>query len=427
MDTKKIYDIFIKYYKQIHLIILLLCSYICYKTINLILFIKELTTKDYNKYITPISNYIKPEVFITILFILIISVLLITLLKQNNKKTKLYNLVIFEYIALAPIIKMIQIFFNNYFITKTSNVLTIILITLLTLLIPQCLILLITILRTFGVGIKNFTDTKQEKTKKVQEQESIEDMVARKNREKRYKEYFYKENKLKIRNIIIKTILILIIVISLYVFVINKSYKEKELITINDYDITINEAYYTDKDYEGNTISNKYAFIILDVTIKNKFDTRKVDLDYFHIVNKNNDYITTYNLYKKQFQDLGQTYDNKILTKNQKFDQIIVFKVDKSLKLKDFKLYYQEFIHKEPFKRKIDITIEDISTKQREFNEDQTIENNNNFNNESEQTKEPAVEIPEENTKPVNPEEPGEKPIEECNGTTCDEPIENNP
>lgn len=449
MDTKKIYEHFIKYFKLLHVMLLLLCSYISFKTVNLILLIKKLTTIDYNKYINPISNYIKPEVFITILIILIVSTSVIILLKQHNKKTKLYNLMLIEYVPLAALFKATETFFNNYSVNPTSQVLLVILIGLLVLSIPQCLILLLNILRVFGVGLNKFSNVKIEKVKKEKIKESLEDKIARKNREKRYRGYFFKENKIKIRNTIFRIILVIVIIIYLNFFVINKTYNEKEKFTTNDYDITINEVYYTDKDYQGNTISNEFAFVILDVTIKNNTDTRKVALDYFHLVNKDNDYITTYNLYKTEFQDLGQTYESKILTKKQEFNQIIVFKVDKKLEIKDFKLYYQEFIYKEPHLRKINITIEDIREDKRNNNisNDQEIEDeqndtsqpeppkeeNNNLEEpevpkeENESNENEKIEDNKENSMPELPNNEDTQKEELCGENGCDEVSENTP
>ena len=139
----------------------------------------------------------------------------------------------------------------------------------------------------------------------------------------------------------------------------NKTYKEGQLYNTNGYTININHSYYTDKDYLGNVISEKSNFVIVDLSIVNNSSPRKIKTENFHLKNGDRDYVTTGQVFAKEFQDLGNAYDSvKELRTNEKLDIIIIFKVKKDLKKNNFSLFYQE---NDGTLRKIKLKIDDVS------------------------------------------------------------------
>lgn len=358
MYKENIYKLISKNFKKINFIIFLLCSYVFYKTINLLLLMTKLTTikTSYNKYTDPTINYLKPELFIIVAIIIIIALILKISLSQNGKKTKLYKFTIISCLLTYIIFSAINVFLNNYVIVNTSLILKIFIYLLLLILILETILLLTYIFRSLGLGIKKLIIPSPEKLTPISE----EDKIIQKNRTKRLQSYYYKENKQKIINVIVVIILLVTITLCANFLIINKTYKEKEHFNANGYTITINKSYYTKKDNDYKVISQDSAFIILDVTIENNQETRYVDLDYFHITNKKKDYITTYNNYASSFDNLGTSYDSKLLKQGQKLNQIIIFKVDSIDKLKDFKMYYQDVNKKISTKKKVNIKLKKL-------------------------------------------------------------------
>ena len=162
---------------------------------------------------------------------------------------------------------------------------------------------------------------------------------------------------------ILASVLFIIVLYGTYkfVFVTNKSYKQGQSLNANGYTITINKSYYTDKDYAGREISDKSAFVIVNLNIKNNMEQREVDLQKFHVMNGIKDFVTTAKTYETEFQDFGKAYEVLDLKRDTEQNLIMIFKVDKKLSKNRFVLYYQEFNGDKPHLRKIKLKITDVS------------------------------------------------------------------
>ena len=141
-------------------------------------------------------------------------------------------------------------------------------------------------------------------------------------------------------------------------FITHKSYKQGDYYSVNGFVFKINNTYFTDKDYVGNKIEKGSNFVVIDLTIINKAQPRKVYLENFHIKNGVDDYITTNKTYATEFKDFGNAYEStRQLKRDEQLDCIIVYKVDKKLNKNRFVLYYQEG----GYLRKIKLKVKDVS------------------------------------------------------------------
>lgn len=373
MIIRKPYAFLIRHFRKIHILLLILCGYIYYKNMELTSFIAEfMDLQTYDAYAEPITKYVSGLALLIMVIIILGSLLLLILLRHKKKPWKLYLLPIAEYILIFATFIAAKGFFDDY----TGNLETAAIrairdfMTIATIIQYPTMILFL--IRIFGVDLNKFNfQMDQEYLEMSQEdREELEinvefdkDSLKRGfKRLSRNLNYFYQEHKLLVNSIITVVVLAFLINTYIFFFVTHKTYKEGQSLNSNGYTITLNNSYYTDKDYTGNVISELNSFVILDLTIKNNASMREIDLNKFHIMNGVSDYVTTDKTYGTEFQDYGETYEKKELRSGEEFNLIMIFRVDKALSPNRFVLYYQEFNNKgEPNLRKIKLKLNNVT------------------------------------------------------------------
>ena len=380
MIIRKPYAFLIKHFKKIHILLLALSAFVYYKNLQISSFVSEfMQLETYDIYNEPITQYVNFWGIFAMLLLCIGSVVLILLLRHKKKPWKLYILPAFEYLFMIIIFIATKNFFDQYNGIIDSAGIRAIRDFLFIASVLQYPAMLIFLMRTVGVDLKKFNFQTDEEYLSLsnEDREELEinidfDKDSLKRGAKRFLRnisYIYTEHKFII-NIAASVIFVILLVSSYrFIFVTNKAYKEGDSLNANGYTITINNSYYTDKDYAGNIVSDKSAFVVINLTIKNNLQMREVDLQKFHIMNGINDYITTSKTFETEFQDFGKAYDTLELKRDESADLIMIFKVDKELSKKRFVLYYQEFNGDTPHLRKIKLKLQDVS----EITENPTI------------------------------------------------------
>lgn len=372
MIIRKPYAFLIKHFKKIHILLLALSAFIYYKNLQLSSFIKEfMALGTYDAYNESITQHVTFFALTAMILLSVGSIILILLLRHKKKPWKLYIVPAFAYIFMAGVFIAAKNFFDSYNgIIDAAGIRA----------IRDCLFLstvlqypsmLIFLLRTVGVDLKKFNFQSDEEFLDLssEDREELEisiniDKDSFKRGVKKFIRnigYIYTEHRFVIN--IVGSVLFVLFLFGSYkfIFVTNKSYKEGQSLNANGYTITIHESYYTDKDYAGRIVSDKSAFVIVKMTIKNNMQLREVDLQKFHVMNGVNDYITTAKMYETEFQDFGKSLQALELKRDGSQDLIMVFKVDKNLSKNRFVLYYQEFNGDTPHLRKIKLKIKDVS------------------------------------------------------------------
>ena len=370
MIIRKPYAFLIKNFKKIHIFLLILSLYVLYQIINVNNFVNEfMRLGTYDFFSDPITNHITWYLTLSIILLIVGSISILFLLNHKKKPWKIYLIPIIQYFLLLFVLGMIKSFFNSYSTDVETTDLRMAKDLLTMFMIVQLPIIWIYAMRVFGLDVKKFNFNSDQEFLELSEEdrEEIEigvaidkDSFVRKGKKlARHLNYFYQEHKYICNWLFGIGILVVIILIYTNVFVTHKTYKLGQYYNVNGYSFKVNKVYYTDKDYNGNIISKKSNFIILDLTIKNNSEPRTVNLDYFHIKNKTKDYVTTTKVFSKEFQDLGKTYDTVTkLKRNEVLDCIVVYKVDNYLNKNKFVLYYQE---SSGYLRKIKLKVTDVS------------------------------------------------------------------
>ncbi len=373
MIVRKPYAFLIKNFKKIHIFIFLLCTYILYKTTQLYSFMREFVSLGtYDAYNEPISNYITFLSYLFLILIIASFVAILIVLKKKDKPWKMYILPIVSYSALFFTFLFTSSFFASYTGTVETTEARAIRDIVLILTVPQYLSFLILFIRMLGLDLNKFDFKSDVEFLELSESDRDEmeinidiDKASFKRFFKRFKRnagYYYKEHKKMIY--VLLTILILVVTYKSYtfIFITNKSYKEGDIINTNGYEVRINNSYYSNLDYKGTIISKESSFVILDVTIKNNAEKRKINFARFHVMNGTSNYSPTAKTYGIQFRDLGTAYEEKTIDKGEEFNTILIYKVRSEESIKRFVLYYQEFnANNTNHLRKIKLKLKDLS------------------------------------------------------------------
>lgn len=371
MIIRKPYAFLIKNFKKIHILLLILSFYIAYKLWDINSYVNEfMRLGTYDLFGDPITKHINIWLTLSLLVLIIGSGALLILLYYKKKPWKVYLIPIIEYVALMLVLSMIKGFFNIYSTDIEMTDLRLTKDLLLIFMIGQVGSIGIFIMRVFGLDMRKFQFNMDQEFLELSEndREEIEigleidkySIIRTFKKFYRNLKYFYLEHKK-----ICITILVVLGVTICYrfvtlIFVTNKSYSEGDFYHVNGYTFQINNSYYSDKDFKGDIISEKSSFVIIDITITNNSEPRKIYLENFHIKNSTEDYVTTKKTFAKEFQDLGNPYEStKSLKRGESFNCIIIYKVDKNLKKNRFVLYYQEA---HGTLRKIKLNVKDLST-----------------------------------------------------------------
>lgn len=372
MIIRKPYAFLIKNFRKIHIFLLVLCGFIYYKCMQTRSFVTEfLQLETYDAYYEPITKYASVLALLVLLIIVALSVVLIVLLRHKKKPWKLYMVPFVTYIFLFLTFVLTISLFSGYDSSSGTTGIRAINDLLFMGTIPQYVVIIILLMRVFGVDLNKFDFKSDQEYLELSsdDREEIEisinidkDSFTRAfKRLKRNFGYFYQEHRFVLNTLM--TLFIIIFVVSVYkfVFIVHKSYKQGDVIETNGYTININHSYFTDKNYRGEVISKSSDFVVLDITIKNNVNEREVNLNRFHVMNGTGNYTQTYKTYANDFQDLGDTVDKLTLANQQSKRLILVFKVDKDLDPNKFVLYYQELDNNKPYLRKIKLNMIDYS------------------------------------------------------------------
>ena len=370
MIIKKPYVLLIKHFRKIHIILFVLGLIVYFMHTRLGSFLNEfLEYGIYNSY-DPISHYITWFSLLFLIIIIFFSISLVFLLKKKNKPWKLYLVPAITYLIMLLLYLMLISYFNTYNGVLVLSEIKLYIDLIITLNIIQLPGLLIFLIRAIGLDLKKFDFQFDEEYLELDESDKDEieinvkidkaSFVRGGKRLLRNLNYFYLEHK----KLVISVLVILSILVLYHsykvIFVLNKDYSQDDVYDASGYTIKINNSYYTDKNYAGDIISNKSAFVILDVTVKNNWDDREINLKRFHIMNGITNSTEDSNVYSSDFKDLGNVYNGDEIKQGEEVNFIMIFRVPNDLKVDRYVLFYQELDDRSTL-RKIKLKIENLS------------------------------------------------------------------
>lgn len=377
MIIRKPYAFLIKYFRKIHIALIVIGLFVFYKTIRTILFVNEFfQDRVYDSYENPILHHITPFFKLAIILMAVGSIAILFLLRHKGKPWKLYLVPSILYPALYFILGIVGGFFTVF--TETINISDLRLANdfLVIALIAQIPAMAIFIMRIMGVDIKsfNFREDMDDLELSDEDKEEIEvglnidiyTFIRFWRKTKRYAGYFYEEHTKLCKFAVIVIAILLLRSIYGFIFVDNRVYRQGQIYNIDDYSLKVTNAWWTDKDAQGNVISQTSNFVVVEYEVTNNIGARNLDTSYFHIKAGNKDFITTETMYSKEFEDLGEAYKRVTkIKKDETIKFIIIYKVGKRYGKSRFVMYYQE--KQGNYKlRKMRLNVEDISKMKKE-------------------------------------------------------------
>ena len=371
MVFRKPYAFLIKNFRKIHILMLLLVIYVYFKHIRLLAFVRNyVALQSYNSALESIDKYIGFLPYLAILLILVITGLLIYLFLYKKKPWKLYLIIISAYVLMFIGFNMAGSYFHNYDANSTIAGAMAVRDVLFIASLLQYPVLVILIIRITGIDMSRFDFAHDEEFMSLsaadREEFEINIDIDKESFKRGFKRvfrnlnYFYQEHKYIVR--LLSVIIVGTIGLFAYynIFIVNKVYKEGAVLKTLDYAIKINKSYFTNTNYQGEKIS-KNNFVILDLTVKNNGASRTMNVERFHIVNKNSDQTNTY-YYNKEFRDLGTPYESFELKRDKEKRFLLIYKVGKTLEKDNFSLYYQTVVDGTDSKLiKMKLNLEDVS------------------------------------------------------------------
>lgn len=393
MILKKPYAFLIKHFKGIHLILSLLMIYIAYKINNILNFVKGYINNSVNPSLA--TNYIGPILFISVLVVIGILLSLYILMRYKKKPKLLYliNILIYStiFFALFYLLLSFQTIERELADPKTIRFIRDI---IRIILYPEYICILFMVIRTLGFDIKRFefkSDIK-ELDIDVTDNEEIELEVGidtekikrRGRRQLRELKYYVLENKFFVFTILGITLFSIITLIVYNFLVVNKVYKEGEVVDTMNFKVVIEDSYITKKNDYGNTISSDdNYFVIIKINVKSKLsDSTKYKLspNKFLLIVGDNSYVPDLKQYNN-FKLIGVGYKNQILNSNDFDEYILVYNIQDSEMKEKMYIKYDDVINNDIKSKKIKINLKDLDEVELEntYNLNDIIDLNNSI------------------------------------------------
>lgn len=375
MILRKPYAFLIKYFQRINLLLLLLVCFVFYKNVQLYQFAKDyVNTGVYNTIIDPITNYTNGYVYLAFILILVISVILAYLLRYKDKPYASY-IVIF---VVNVITLGFFIYTHNYFeytavkgflLVASKVVKDLLFISLL----PYFPLIFILLIRSIGIDLKSFGFHEDKEFVEINEEDREEvevevgfdrdRWVRRIKYSIRHFKYFFLEHKIILISLFCVLVAVFGFIFYNNVYVKNRIYSMNEALRSNNYRITVNNTYLTDKDYTGNIVSEEGRyFILVDLKIQNLLNiSRNFDIEKVLLFIDNDYYVPT-TRFNSYFTDMGNLYDGGSIDPNDTTSYVLVYEINKPSSKANFLLKYQDLNSRDSKLIRVKIKVLDIST-----------------------------------------------------------------
>ncbi len=352
MVFKKPYGILIKHFKLIHIFITILMAYLIYKMTHLISFFNEYVSLGWRSVTeSEITSYINPLMYISIFLILILCIV-IYLLMRFKKKPRLYYLMTpIVYIILFIVLMVTSSTLNTALLDVISPIRSrairdiLLIVTAL-----QFLLIVFSLLRAIGFDVKKFNFRQDIADLEISELDSEEVEVSfevkkykiKRNLKRRFRnfKYIFLEHKF-IWTLVIVGVLLLIGGFTAYnIFVVNKSYRQNTVVSLDSYSISVTNSALVTKDYKDNEISEKYKYFVVNANIINRIENNTFKISNISLEVNGKIYSIIDSGYSN-FADFGYGYsEGRKLNVNSDNKYIFVFRMPKEEKASNAYLRY---------------------------------------------------------------------------------------
>lgn len=346
MILKKPYAFLIKYFKVIHIIILLLLLYINSYYSKISTFFKNYSSTHF--YDTNIAReYLPMFVFIAVIVILGLFSILYYLMHNKKKPTRLYVFSIIYYfivlVSMFIIYDKINTLFDVTIEQRTSRLYQDIYFILK---IPSYYFIVMYLIRGIGFDIKKFNFKKdlEELEIKAEDNEEFEFVLGKDtyiykrkiHRFFRELVYFYKENRFIVNIVlmVIGGILLSFVLINISISI--HKYHVGSSISATNFTYKLNNAYITSYDYKNEVINVNKKYVLVDITITN-MGSNVLKAENIYLSYNNGKQSTLKTSLSNAFSDMGTVYKGDIIP-NEPTSLILVYEVPANIRIYNTKL-----------------------------------------------------------------------------------------
>lgn len=338
---RKPYAFLVKHFKLIHSILTLIIAFLVYRTNAILSFLNEYLASSQTSVIDNLTNTIfSLWMFLLPFFIIVISMIIISLMSVKKKPITFY---LFN-IVVAIAILVLYNFSYSMFTQMEATILEVRTVRLfrdiiMILELSQFVTLILVLIRAVGFDLKkfNFGQDLQELEIEETDNEEVEinieidtNKVHRKvNRIRRFTKYIYYENKFLIDVGVLIGISVICFFIYMSLGIYEREVEEGKIFSTTSFYLGVTRSYITNQDYKGNLLDNDNMLIVLEIKIRSKGKPKKLDTGMVNIKMENQTFYPI-EIYKDDIMDFGHNYlDTEIPTSFEK--HLLVFKVPKYL------------------------------------------------------------------------------------------------
>lgn len=342
MILKKPYAFLIKYFRIIHLLLLIPIGYLISKTFNIVSFFRTYVVNNYSTHIINIAGeHINFFMYLAVLFIILAVIAIYYLMRQKEKSTKLYFFTLVYYIFLFILISVAHSILSGMERDIiTAQVARAYRDVSLILCLPQYFFFIYILVRGIGFDIKQFNfadDLKDLEITDIDSEEfefsvNVEGYKIKRNIRRFFREfvYYYKENKFVFSCIIAVAVIFIGTTLYLNFGVYNKTYRVTDRMTHNFFNIEIKDSMITNLAHDGTIIKDGKYYLVLKLYIENNSMTSYA-LDYtnFRLIIDNKNIYPTLDR-GEYFVDYGKPYHKEKIKKQTSDTYALVYELNKA-------------------------------------------------------------------------------------------------
>ena len=306
MILRKPYAFLIKYFRIIHLLLLVPILYLISKSFRIVSFFRTYVANNYTTALTNIaSTYVNFFMYLAVIIIIGVVLAIYYLMRQKKKSTKLYFFTLIYYIFLFVLISLTYNILSN----MDHNLITAQMARAyrdvsVVLCLPQYFFFIYTLIRGIGFDVKKFdfaNDLKDMEITDIDSEEfefsvNVEGYKAKRTfrRFLRETKYYILENKFIFSCLLAVFVIFIGTVLYLNFGVYNKTYHTSDRMSHNFFNIQISDSLVTNLGMNGNVIAEGKYYLMLQLYIENR-TLNDYELDYTNfrlVLNNKNVYPT---------------------------------------------------------------------------------------------------------------------------------------
>ena len=320
MIIRKPFKFLIEHFKTINIMMMLLIGFVTFKLFNLMHFFETFVSNSYTTKEVELSfHYIGYLLPIALLVIILMNIIIFILFKSKDKDTKLYLTGAIFYTILFVFTFIYRGTLDNFeFNTITSQTGLLYRDISKFTFYPNFIFLIFYFLNVIGFDLTTFEftnlrddiDIAKEDDAEIEIGVQLEDYKIKRFLNKKWREfkYYIIDNKLVFMGLGGILGLVLIVFLINGIIKLNNNVRIDKAFTYSNFNITVENSYLTKLDYGGNTLSDKYHYLVLVLSVTNKSKTPKeLDTDNFWL-QLGNTYVYPILDKSTYFKDLGEPY-----------------------------------------------------------------------------------------------------------------------